>query len=479
MSRNGKDAKPNLKQGLTHGEQMANALHWILNDKMFADVQLHGNVNWAVLDLVRVAVLWVWSSKQTLVESANDAITKSAELFGSSQIRSYQVLMNALKKYSSQILPLLQKRMHQVMEKVNSRGFRIGLWVVLAVDGSRLNVPRTRANEQRFCKPTMKRKNRHNKKKNKRGRHATKRTPVSRKKNYNPQPVGPQTWLTLLWHVGLRMPWAWKIGPSYSSERAHFLALLESEDLPENTMFCGDAGFVGYDFWQTIDSTGHRFLCRVGSNCSFLKKLGRIRERQGIVYCWPKDKQDQKLPPLMMRLFRLHDGRGEIYLVTNELNASRLSDSQASAIYRSRWGIEVQFRSLKQTFGCSRLLGRTPDVAEQELTWSLIGLWTAQLLALREQSPLTTPDSKTSVAQVLRILDDILQRPDLVPAHGQSFTGRMARATTDNYSRTSQKKSRNFPRRKEEPRTGPPKIIQATPQQRTLNQTIRATQNSI
>ncbi len=158
MSRNGKDATPNLKRGLTHGEQMANALRWILNDKMFADVQLHGNVNWAVLDLVRVAVLWVWSSKQTLVESANDAMTKSTELFGSSQIRSYQVLMNALKKYSSQILPRLQKRMHQVMEKVNSRGFRIGLWVVLAVDGSRLNVPRTRANEQRFCKPTTKRK---------------------------------------------------------------------------------------------------------------------------------------------------------------------------------------------------------------------------------------------------------------------------------------------------------------------------------
>ena len=179
-----------------------------------------------------------------------------------------------------------------------------------------------------------------------------------------------------------------------------------------------------------------------------------------------------------MRLVRFHDGRGEVYLVTNELNTSRLSDSLASEIYRSRWGIEVQFRSLKPTFGRSKLLGRTPDVAEQELTWSLVGLWIAQLLALREQSPMTTPDSQTSVAQVLRIFEDVLQRPDLVPAHGQSFRGRMAKATTDTYKRTSQKKSRNFPRRKEEPQTGPPKIVLATFEQKTLDKIIRASQNS-
>jgi hypothetical protein len=92
---------------------------------------------------------------------------------------------------------------------------------------------------------------------------------------------------------------------------------------------------------------------------------------------------------------------------------------------------------------------------------------------------MTTPDSQTSVAQVLRIFEDVLQRPDLVPAHGQSFCGRMARATTDTYNRTSQKKSRNFPRRKEEPQTGPPKIMLATFEQRTLDKTIRATQSSL
>ena len=112
------------------------------------------------------------------------------------------------------------------------------------------------------------------------------------------------------------------------------------------------------------------------------------------------------------------------------------------------------------------------------MTWSLVGLWIAQLLALREQTPLTTPDSQTSVAQVLRIFEDILQRPDLVPRHGQSFRRRMSQAMTDNYVRTSQKKSRNFPRRQEEPQTGPPNVTLATHEQQKLDKLLRTTQVS-
>jgi hypothetical protein len=353
------------------------------------------------------------------------------------------------------------------MEKTDQANFRIGLWLVLAVDGSRLDASRTLANEKRFCKPNKKKKSQ-KKKKNKRGRHAKKRKPVSKKKHYNPQPVGPQVWLTLLWHVGQRLPWAWKIGPSYSSERSHLQDMLKTQKLPKNTLICADAGFVGYDFWKAIDSADHRFLVRVGSNCNFLKQLGVVREHDGIVYCWPKEKQQVKQPPLVLRLLRFHDGHGEVYLVTNELSSRKLTDSRAGEIYRRRWGIEVQFRSLKQTYGRSKLLGRTPDVAEQELTWSLVGLWMAQLLAIREQTDRIEPEAQTSVAMVLRILRDILHCPNEIPARGESYRSRMADALTDTYDRQSKKKSRNYPRRKEEPRTGPPKVELATAKQKKL-----------
>lgn len=477
MKEYSKDAASSQQQRSTQGEQLSGALAWIINDEMFGDVPVHGNVQWAIAHLVRVAILWVWSSKRGLVDSANDAIKKTAEMCKSYGINSYQVLTAALNRYTFQILPRVQRRLHQLMENTDRAKFRIGMWLVLAVDGTRLDTPRTRANENRFCKPKSQRK-KQTKKENTRGRHAQARQPVSQKTNYNPQPVGPQVWLTLLWHVGLRMPWAWKIGPSYSSERGHLLEMLKSANLLENTLICGDAGFVGYEFWKTIDDADRHFLCRVGSNCRFLKQLGRVRERDGIVYCWPDDKQRSKQPPLTLRLLCFNDGRGMVYLVTNELNARRLSDSLASQIYRRRWGIEVQIRSLKQTFGRSKLLGRTPEVAEVELNWSLVGLWIAQLFALREQTDMIEPDAQTSVAQVLRILEEIIQRPDLVPMRGQSLGCRLSNATTDTYERTKCKKSRNFPRRKEEPRTGPPKVVRATVEQKKLDRHIASLQTA-
>src|SRR5438128_2394285 len=83
-----------------------------------------------------------------------------------------------------------------------------GRCVPLAVDGSRISVPRTKDNEKAFCAPNFgksrkARSRRKKKAKSKRLRHRVKEA----------QPVKPQIWVTLLWHMGLQMPWSWKTGP--------------------------------------------------------------------------------------------------------------------------------------------------------------------------------------------------------------------------------------------------------------------------
>jgi hypothetical protein len=69
----------------------------------------------------------------------------------------------------------------------------------------------------------------------------------------------------MIWHMGLNLPWCWKIGPSYSSERNHVLEMLAEHKFRNHTLFCGDAGFVGYEFWREIARDYH-FLVRVGAN---------------------------------------------------------------------------------------------------------------------------------------------------------------------------------------------------------------------
>ncbi len=79
--------------------------------------------------------------------------------------------------------------------------------------------------------------------------------------------------------------------------------------------------------------------------------------------------------------------------MTNILDDQELTAEQASLIYRQRWGIELQFRALKQTYGKAKLRARTPEIAEIELHWSLLGLTMLQLLA-RKNRPAGEPAEK-------------------------------------------------------------------------------------
>jgi hypothetical protein len=462
------DNRDEQPQHKTNGDDLRRALNWIVIADIFAHVRLHGNVKWKPLALVRLAIVWVWSPQPGLVEAAQGALATVAKLFGSDAVavRSYQALTTALVHYTPQLLPALWARLQRLMQQSGQAAWRVGKWLPLAVDGSRVSVPRTEQNEKRFNKP---RKPRGKKKSraNKRSRHAQRNRKKQRtKSHYDPQTVGPQMWLTLLWHIGLRLPWCWKLGPSYSSERGHLETLLNELRFPEFTLFCGDAGFVGYDFWWSIVDRGHSFLMRVGGNVRLLKGLGIVRQKGDIVYSWPDTAMKKEQPPLVLRLLRFHDGRNEVYLVTNILDDEELTAEQASLIYRGRWGIELQFRSLKQTYGRAKLRARTPEIAEIELHWSLLGLTMLQLLAMKEQTRAGEPADKTSIAAVLRIIRSMIADPSETRSPTASLPNRLRNATTDSYQRHTKKQSRNYPRRKQEPWTGPPIILTATEDQR-------------
>ena len=407
----GTESPGKSKRAASNGDDLQRALNWVLDEGIFAELTFHGNVSWTAVALVRLAIFWVWSSETSLVAAAEEAVGTLTRLLGHAAVQSYQALTGALKKYTRLLLPSLWSRLHDLMRKADAKTWRVGLWLALAVDGSRLNVPRTWANEQRFCKQRSKRRKKRRKGK-KRGRHANRgqRPGKARQKShYDPQSVGPQMWLTLLWDIGQRMPWCWEIGPSYSSERDHLLQMLGKHKFPENTLFCGDAGFVGYDFWCAIHDQGRHFLVRVGGNVRLLKKLGYVRERNSIVYCWPDAVMKKKQPPLILRLLELSTPRGDVYLVTNVLSEEELTVAQASEIYRRRWGVEVQFRAFKQTYQRTKLRSRTPECAEVELHWSLVGLWIVQLLAFKEQAAAAEPREQTSIACVLRIVRSIIK----------------------------------------------------------------------
>ncbi len=191
-----------------------------------------------------------------------------------------------------------------------------------------------------------------------------------------------QIWLTLLWHVSTGLPWAWKSGPSDSSERPHLQEMLS--ELPDHSLITADAGFVGYDFWKSIIDAKHDFLIRIGANVKLIKQLGYARGNGSTVYLWPDRTARKNEPPLVLRLIVIHNGRHPVYLVTSITYKKKLSDKQARVIYQYRWGIEVIFRTFKQTVGRHKLRSHNAENAKMELDWSLLALWMISLLVQRE-----------------------------------------------------------------------------------------------
>jgi hypothetical protein len=404
-----------------------------------------------------------------------DGFTQAVEccqlIAGESALTTYNGFMGALVRWTDLLLSILWPVLHLRMQEVAGKRWRVHGWLAIAFDGSRSTAPRSESNEKMFCAPDYGNgKTAKYRKKKSKG--------MRRKKNEKnkAQPQEPQAWITMLWHMSLRLPWKWRLGPSNSSERAHVMEMIEAGGFPENTLFCGDAGFVGYPLWAQIAGQGLNFPVRVGANVQLL--LDRtdcvIRLHKDEVLCWPLTAQQAKLPPLRLRLVRVRIGTQRMWMLTNVLQPKRLSLNQIVTLYKMRWGIEVEFRGLKQTLDRGKLQCRTGQRLLVELHWSILAMAVAELFALKEQLAVTgnreagqhPPDpKKRSLANTIRALRFCLTHLKDTPEPDEDIRSQLRRAVTDSYVRTSSKRARYRPPNPDKKPLGDPKIRRLTPEE--------------
>lgn len=436
------------------------ALAWVVRPEIFDNLPVHGNTSWSAVHLVTIAILWVWSDQASLTSAFGDARQTALTFYELLSLASYQGFIRALVTWNESLRSLLWSRLQQLMEQCGGKYWRVGDFLALAVDGSRVSVPRTKSNEAAFAAKNFGK-----------GGKAKRRLKWKNKKRRSKklgQPVKPQIWLTMIWHIGLKMPWCWRTGPSTSSERWHFQEMLQQHKFPKNTLFCADAGFIGYELWKTILDGQHNFLVRVGGNVHLLRKLGQVRVAHDIVYFWPRAMQRKKQPPLMARLLSFQGARGPVHLLTSVLEPKRLSLMQARNLYKQRWGVELQFRTFKQTFGRSKLRSRTADRALVELDWSLLGLWMIQLFAAKEQTAVAIPPEHSSAAVAISIIRDLVRDRHRAIASPKILSQRLRDAVKDDYQRTKPKHARYRIPFKDAPTASGPLVHIATRELRKL-----------
>jgi hypothetical protein len=269
----------------------------------------------------------------------------------------------------------------------------------------------------------------------------------------------------------------WRLGPSNSSERAHVMDMLRAGKFGNNTLFCGDAGFVGYPLWSQILDSGADFLVRVGANVSLLTESANYRLlKDGIVLCWPKEMMRSNQRPLRLRLVKICLGRTPAWMLTSVLDPAKLTTKQIIRFYKMRWGVEVEFRGLKQTLDRAELRCRNDQRLLAELNWSIMAMAVAELFALKEQlsnkrrrpgEASATPDpTKRSLAQTMRAIRHCMRKPDKVPSPKDNLQSKLRNAVTDDYQRKSSKRARYRPPNPDKKPLGDPDVRKITAEQR-------------
>lgn len=401
----------------------------VLAQRVFSHWPVRGGTLWTPQRVTWVASMMAWDEGQTLDARWEHAREVAGGLHAHWDLgTSYSGFAAALVRESPRIVAGVKTKFREAMLAMGSRHQTRCGWRAFAVDGSRAEAPLTEANENGLgC--------------------------AGREKS------GPQVFITTLWHMGLGLPWDFRVGPGTDSERRHLEQMLD--DLPRDSLIVADAGFVGYELCQRVLNAGQSFLLRVGGNIRLLTELGwKHEERDGMVYLWPLAHRD--LPPLVLRLIVLQRDKQKVYLLTNVFDPKQLSDGEAGMLYEMRWGIEVFYRSYKQTLSRRRLLSRTPATCLAECSWTMLGLWLLGLLTVsrivaKKQDPLgwSVALARNAVRRAMRA--------SIRGGHGRRYSIRdLAVAIKDEYMRRGPKAARDYPRKKREKPPGPPKIQSAS-----------------
>ena len=384
-----------------------------------------------------VVLCWVamgWSVQTQLTERFREGVELLARLFPRRRRpgRSYQGLVKATGRVGLEGFQRFWRSLRATIpQRLGQRWHWYG-WIPLAVDGSRIDAPRTRRNARRLGRA---------------GRNKT----------------HPQWYLTWMVHLPTLLVWDWRQGPGTSSERAHLQDMADS--LPASALVVGDVGFGGFGFLGDLTRAGVSFLVRCASNTTLLveatrQKIERVGEHQ-YVYLWPTGRRSRT--PLRLRLIVLKRRQRRVYLLTNVLESTRLSRPMASELYQARWGAEVGYRSLKQTLGRRKVLAKTPEPGGSELAGSVLAL---ALLMLQGALALGTRITELSVAAALKVIRRAIEALRCRQPSA-NFVASLRSALKDRYARGSSKRARDWPHKKRESPPRPPKLRRPNRHERT------------
>jgi hypothetical protein len=223
-----------------------------------------------------------------------------------------------------------------------TKGAWYGLWRLVSIDGSTLDVADEKGNEEAFGRPG-----------------------ASRGKS-----AYPQVRFVSLVENGTHVLFSSRMADYATSEIA--LAKNVLPGLGKGMLCLADRGFFGFEMWKQAAATGADLLWRVRKNI-LLPRETRLPDGSYLSRIYPSQ-QDQRRgrDGVVVRVieYRLEgvEGAEPLYRLATTILGHEQAADELAALYHERWEIETAFDELKTHLRGARIVlrSKTPDLVRQE-----------------------------------------------------------------------------------------------------------------
>lgn len=166
------------------------------------------------------------------------------------------------------------------------------------------------------------------------------------------------------------------------------LKYMETIGLSPNAVLLFDRGYPSYDFYRHISEHGYFYVMRVQGKVKSITQLGKDDAVTEYIPSYRK-----KESPVKVRVIhvRLDDGTDEC-LVTNLFDPSITVD-MFKELYFLRWGIESKYNELKNQLEVEEFNGATPISVEQELYISFLYMNICAMIKAEADRKISAEDS--------------------------------------------------------------------------------------
>lgn len=178
-----------------------------------------------------------------------------------------------------------------------------------------------------------------------------------------------------------------------------------------------DRAYVDYAWLNHINKTDVKFVTRTKINCKFKVVQSRPTNRTRGHICdqiiYLKSIRGQRYEGKLRRIsYKDPDTGHRLTFLTNRFD---LATQTICDLYKSRWKVELFFKTLKQNLRIKKFLGTTVNAVKAQILVALIAFILVQVLRFAMKSSISIPDAMAVIGTMLLLKEPLKRLLGVLP----------------------------------------------------------------